>query len=250
MAVTGGSGLGGATTTVVTAPGTTTPGTTTPGSTVTTTTPCSGSVGDLVDHGRARHHHDRSDDGDRHDGRDHHDRGGTRPPPARSRPPPPVTTTVPTTTTETIPGTTTVTNTPPCATKAPAPSTIAVPKTNPFKGRAMWIWQLACQRRRQRRRDHRAGQALRNRTRSTSRAATAPSYWSQFSKALVHRSARGGHARSAPGSTCTAASPVAEANLGAQGRQGRRRLPGDRRRIRSTRAGIQRRRPTSRGCAS
>ncbi len=132
----GGSGLGGATTTVVTAPGTTTPG-----SAVTTTTPCSGSVGT----------------------------SSTTVGPATTTTVPttatvtttettttvvdttttgtlttttPVTTTVPTTATATTPGTTTVTYTPPCATKAPAPSTIAVPKTNPFKGRAMWIWEL------------------------------------------------------------------------------------------------------------
>jgi hypothetical protein len=49
--------------------------------------------------------------------------------------------TVPTTTTATEPGTTTVTVTPACA-PAPAPSTISVPKTNPFRGRAMWIWEL------------------------------------------------------------------------------------------------------------
>jgi hypothetical protein len=54
----------------------------------------------------------------------------------------PVTTTVPTTTTATTPGATTVTTTPACATTAPAPTTIAVPKTNPFRGRAMWIWEL------------------------------------------------------------------------------------------------------------
>ncbi len=49
--------------------------------------------------------------------------------------------TVPTTTTSTIPGTKTVTVTPACP-PAPAPSTITVPKTNPFIGRAMWIWEL------------------------------------------------------------------------------------------------------------
>jgi hypothetical protein len=53
-----------------------------------------------------------------------------------------VTTTVPATVTETTPGTTTVTTTPACTTRTPAPNTIAVPKTNPFKGRAMWIWEL------------------------------------------------------------------------------------------------------------
>ncbi len=55
----------------------------------------------------------------------------------------PVTTTVPTTATATTPGTTTVTVTPPCPTSSPPPNTITVPKTNPFKGRAMWIWQLS-----------------------------------------------------------------------------------------------------------
>jgi hypothetical protein len=54
----------------------------------------------------------------------------------------PVTSTVATTFTETTPGTTTVTVTPPCTTAAPAPNPITVPKTNPFKGRAMWIWEL------------------------------------------------------------------------------------------------------------
>ncbi len=54
----------------------------------------------------------------------------------------PVTTTLPTTTTETTPGTSTVTTTPACTSTAPPPNTIAVPKTNPFRGRAMWIWEL------------------------------------------------------------------------------------------------------------
>ena len=55
----------------------------------------------------------------------------------------PVTTTVPTTITQTTPGTTTVTTTPACPTVAPAPNTIRVPKTNPFNGRAMWIWEMS-----------------------------------------------------------------------------------------------------------
>ena len=54
----------------------------------------------------------------------------------------PVTTTVPTTTTATTPGTTTVTTTPACTTASPPPTTIAVPKSNPFRGRAMWIWEM------------------------------------------------------------------------------------------------------------
>jgi hypothetical protein len=54
----------------------------------------------------------------------------------------PVTTTVPTTATLTTPGTTTVTTTPACPKPAPAPSTISVPKSNPFNGRAMWIWEM------------------------------------------------------------------------------------------------------------
>jgi peptidoglycan hydrolase-like protein with peptidoglycan-binding domain len=54
----------------------------------------------------------------------------------------PVTTTVPTTATQTTPGTTTVTTTPACPTTSPAPSTISVPKSNPFNGRAMWIWEM------------------------------------------------------------------------------------------------------------
>ncbi len=52
------------------------------------------------------------------------------------------TTTVPTTITQTTPGTTTVTTTPACPT-APAPTMIAVPKSNPFRGRAMWIWEMS-----------------------------------------------------------------------------------------------------------
>jgi hypothetical protein len=54
----------------------------------------------------------------------------------------PVTTTVPTTATTTTPGTKTVTTTPACTTTSPAPSTISVPSSNPFKGRAMWIWEM------------------------------------------------------------------------------------------------------------
>ena len=54
----------------------------------------------------------------------------------------PATTTTPTTVTQTTPVTTTVTTTPACTTTSPPPSTIAVPKTNPFNGRAMWIWEM------------------------------------------------------------------------------------------------------------
>jgi peptidoglycan hydrolase-like protein with peptidoglycan-binding domain len=54
----------------------------------------------------------------------------------------PVTTTVPAAITTTTPGTTTVTTTPPCPATTPAPSAISVPKSNPFTGRAMWIWEM------------------------------------------------------------------------------------------------------------
>jgi hypothetical protein len=54
----------------------------------------------------------------------------------------PVTTTVPAAITTTTPGTTTVTTTPACPTTSPAPTEIAVPKSNPFRGRAMWIWEM------------------------------------------------------------------------------------------------------------
>jgi peptidoglycan hydrolase-like protein with peptidoglycan-binding domain len=54
----------------------------------------------------------------------------------------PVTSTVPTTVTQTTPATTTVTTTPACTATAPAPGLIAVPKSNPFRGRAMWIWEM------------------------------------------------------------------------------------------------------------
>jgi peptidoglycan hydrolase-like protein with peptidoglycan-binding domain len=53
-----------------------------------------------------------------------------------------VTTATSTTLTQTTPATTTVTTTPACTTTSPPPSNIAVPRTNPFNGRAMWIWEM------------------------------------------------------------------------------------------------------------
>jgi hypothetical protein len=185
----GGSGLGGATPpAVVTSP----PPTSTDGSVVTLTTPCSGSLGTsttttspsttttvpttttvtttattdttatLTD-------------------------TTTTPPSTTTTTVPvttPVTTTVPATLTQTTPGTVTVTSTPACTTTAPAPNTIAVPKTNPFKGRAMWIWEMP----------YTDGgniaaiisQAKRYKIGAVYvKSSDGTTYWSQFSRALV-----------------------------------------------------------------
>ncbi len=126
----------------------------------------------------------------------------------------PVTTTVPTTTTETTPGTTTVTITPPCATKAPAPSTIAVPKTNPFKGRAMWIWQLAYS-------DGGNVAAIIAQAKRYGigalyiKSSDGTSYWPQFSKALVTDLHEAG-IKVCAWQYVYGIQPVAEANLGAR----------------------------------
>ncbi|MDE3134091.1 MAG: peptidoglycan-binding protein [Acidobacteriota bacterium] len=131
----GGTGLQDGTST----PGSTTTTTTAPG-TVTVTTPCSGSVGSTTTSTGASTtstiattttvtttETTTTTVGD---------------PPTTTTATTPVTTTAPATVTQTTPGTTTVTVTPPCATRTPPPSTIAVPRSNPFRGRAMWIWEL------------------------------------------------------------------------------------------------------------
>ena len=145
----GGGGLTGAST-PVTATTTATTGTTTNGTSVTVTTPCSGSLGSsttttgtattttvpttttvttTVTTATTETLTDTT----------------TTPPSTTTTTVPvttPVTTTVPTAVTETTPGTTTVTTTPACTTTSPAPTEIAVPKSNPFRGRAMWIWEM------------------------------------------------------------------------------------------------------------
>jgi hypothetical protein len=143
----GGSGLGGATTNVVTAPLTTTTS-----SAVTTTTPCSGSVGTssttvgpattTVVPTTATVTTTGTTDTSAATVTtvDTTTTGATTATTTTTATP--VTSTVGTTVTETVPGMTTVTVTPPCTTKSPPPSTITVPKTNPFKGRAMWIWEM------------------------------------------------------------------------------------------------------------
>jgi peptidoglycan hydrolase-like protein with peptidoglycan-binding domain len=142
---TGGSGLTSATTTTVT---TTATGTST---VVTVTTPCSGSLGSSTTTTGAAATTtvpttatvtttETTDTTETDTGTD-----TTGAPTTTTTTVPvttPVTTTVPTTATETTPGTTNVTTTPACPTTSPAPTAIAVPKSNPFRGRAMWIWEM------------------------------------------------------------------------------------------------------------
>jgi len=126
----------------------------------------------------------------------------------------PITTTVPTTATTTTPGTTTVTVTPPCTTTSPPPSTIAVPKTNPFRGRAMWIWQLA---------NSDGGnvaaiiaQAKRYRIGALYiKSSDGTSYWPQFSRALVSDLHEAG-IKVCAWQYVYGVNPTAEANLGAR----------------------------------
>ncbi|MDE3131655.1 MAG: hypothetical protein KGL16_10930, partial [Acidobacteriota bacterium] len=124
----------------------------------------------------------------------------------------PVTTTTPATLTQTTPGTVTVTTTPACTTTAPAPSTIAVPKTNPFKGRAMWIWELP----------YTDGgnvaaiiaQAKRYKIGAVYvKSSDGTTYWSQFSRALVTDLHEAG-IRVCAWQYVYGLQPVVEANLG------------------------------------
>ena len=194
LADNGGGGLPGSSTTVVSTPATVTVGapSTTTGTSVTVTTPCSGSVGTATTTTGpaatttvATTATITTVETTATTTTTTTTTGTTTGTTTTTTPvTTPVTTTVPTTATVTTPGTTTVTVTPPCTTTAPAPNTIAVPKSNPFKGRAMWIWQLA----------HSDGgniaaiisQAKRYRIRALYvKSSDGTGYWPQFSRALV-----------------------------------------------------------------
>lgn len=126
----------------------------------------------------------------------------------------PVTTTEPATLTQTTPGTTTVRVTPPCTTTAPPPSTIKVPKRNPFRGRAMWIWQLQ-------RSDGGNVAAIIAQAKKYAVAAVyikssdGTTYWPQFSRQLVTELHQAG-IRVCAWQYVYGINPVVEANLGAR----------------------------------
>ena len=126
----------------------------------------------------------------------------------------PVTTTVPTTETLTTPGTTTVKLTPACATTAPPPSTISVPKANPFRGRAMWIWELS-----QSNGGNVAAIIARAKLHGIGavyvKSSDGTGFWSQFSRKLVTELHDAG-LRVCAWQYVYGASPVAEANVGAR----------------------------------
>ncbi len=126
-----------------------------------------------------------------------------------------VTTTVVTTTvTVTTPGTTTVTETPACTVTAPAPTTLPVPPGNPFRGRALWIWQL-----RNTEGGHVAAiiaQAKRyGITALYIKSGDGTQYWPQFSPALVAELHRAG-IRVCAWQYVYGARPIAEADVGAR----------------------------------
>ncbi len=126
----------------------------------------------------------------------------------------PVTTTIPTTATVTTPGTTTVSVTPACTTVAPPPSTIAVPKSNPFKGRAMWIWELP---------ESNHGNVAEIIAKAKLygigavyiKSSDGTGYWPQFSKTLVTELHEAG-IKVCAWQYVYGTSPVAEADLGAR----------------------------------
>ncbi len=126
----------------------------------------------------------------------------------------PVTTTVATSATVTTPGTTTIQVTPACTTAAPPPSTIAVPKTNPFKGRAMWIWELS---------QSNGGNVAAIIAKAKLygiravyiKSSDGTGFWSQFSKKLVTELHEAG-LRVCAWQYVYGVSPAAEANLGAR----------------------------------
>ena len=126
----------------------------------------------------------------------------------------PVTTTVPTTETLTTPGTTTVRLTPACTTAAPPPSTISVPTTNPFRGRAMWIWELS---------QSNGGNVAAIIARAKRyglgavyiKSSDGSGFWSQFSSRLVTALHEAG-LKVCAWQYVYGASPVAEANVGAR----------------------------------
>ncbi len=126
----------------------------------------------------------------------------------------PVTTTTATTETVTTPGTTTVKVTPACTTSAPPPSTITVPKSNPFKGRAMWIWELAAS-------DHGNVAAIIAQAKRYGigavyiKSSDGTGWWPQFSRTLVTELHEAG-LRVCAWQYVYGVSPVAEANLGAR----------------------------------
>ncbi len=126
----------------------------------------------------------------------------------------PVTTTVPTTVTLTTPGTTTVKLTPACTTTAPPPPTISVPSANPFRGRAMWIWELS-----QSSGGNVAAIIARAKLHGIGavyiKSSDGTGFWPQFSKKLVTELHEAG-LRVCAWQYVYGASPVAEANLGAR----------------------------------
>ncbi len=126
-----------------------------------------------------------------------------------------ITTTVITTTvTGTVPGTTTVTQMPACTVTAPAPATIPVPPGNPFRGRAMWIWQL---------RNTDGGNVAAIVAQAKRYGITAvyiksgdgTQYWQQFSPALVNSLHQAG-LRVCAWQYVYGVHPVAEADVGAR----------------------------------